>query len=327
MKMEKSFPILNHESYLIKTSYQKPTEVALFSYDEKRQLLLNSRAALSTYKPTNVGANLTSGFPKQFIKRSSENEHIDALLKSIENSSVSADIITWRGVISKFLVAPYSDRDKWKLNISKYKNTIYIEQGNADTYGDSYQDQLNTYIGYKFENLSCETPSESVNTNIQFCSVFKSKIGSHSLLLGGEVDAILDDFDPDNHQASYIELKTNKVINNDRQLRSFEKFKLIKVWSQSFLSGVSRIIIGFRNDDGILVSHETIKTMEIPRRVRENGYWDPNVCLGFLDVFVTWLKKSLKDIDSKEDVYTLEFDGKSFTITGPVQDQGFLKIL
>lgn len=58
-----------------------------------------------------------------------------------------------------------------------------------------------TYWGYKFETLStvskppCEIKSkndpallsrqdEVTNTNVQYCSVFRSKIGPHSIVMG-----------------------------------------------------------------------------------------------------------------------------------------------
>ena len=72
----------------------------------------------------------------------------------------------------------------------------------------SEKDKKMTYIGYKFENLStldthasnlspeelvkeCERRDlDEVNTNVQFCSVFKTVLGSHSILMGAEVDCL-----------------------------------------------------------------------------------------------------------------------------------------
>jgi RAT1-interacting protein len=52
------------------------------------------------------------------------------------------------------------------------------------------------------------------------------------------------------------------------------------ILGQSFLAGVGTIIFGFRDDQGNVISTEKMKTLELPRRVRSKGYWDPNVvCL------------------------------------------------
>jgi hypothetical protein len=41
------------------------------------------------------------------------------------------------------------------------------------------------------------------------------------------------------------------VIATERDRTSFERYKLLKFWSQSFLAGVPRVVVGFRDDEGI----------------------------------------------------------------------------
>ena len=66
-----------------------------------------------------------------------------------------------------------------------------------------------TYMGYAFESYcssSTLNPSEDnarlpngwsgdVDTNVQWCSVVKTKLGDHRLLIGGEVDCVRGRFD------------------------------------------------------------------------------------------------------------------------------------
>jgi RAT1-interacting protein len=146
------------------------------------------------------------------------------------------------------------------------------------------------YWGYKFESLCCieEPPSQAsqedmaarstntVNNNVQFCSIWKTSVGNHKLIMGGEIDCLVSDKESTSSR-DYCELKTNRVLTTERQKESFEKFKLLRVWGQSFLAGVRTIIFGYRDDAGNLISTEEMKTLEIPRRVRSKGYWDPNV--------------------------------------------------
>jgi RAT1-interacting protein len=46
------------------------------------------------------------------------------------------------------------------------------------------------------------------------------------------------------------------------------RFKLLRWWSQSFLLGVPQIIVGFRDDNGLVKSLKTYKTLEIPNLVK-----------------------------------------------------------
>lgn len=46
-------------------------------------------------------------------------------------------------------------------------------------------------------------------------------------------------------------MKTSKMIMTERDRFSFERYKLIKFWSQSYLAGVPRVVVGFRDEEGI----------------------------------------------------------------------------
>ncbi|CAG8736800.1 2008_t:CDS:2, partial [Acaulospora colombiana] len=114
-----------------------------------------------------------------------------------------------------------------------------------------------------------------VNTNEQWCSVVKGKLGDFRLVMGGEVDCVrvlklLDRYtgQPD----TYVELKTSMTIRPGvvSDEKSFEK-KLLKFYFQSFLLGVPEIIVGFRNPRGILQNLQTFKTLEIPRMWMEDA--------------------------------------------------------
>jgi RAT1-interacting protein len=163
--------------------------------------------------------------------------------------------------MTKFLVLPYAN-DSWELGATLHKGTIYLEEHKGP---DRYEDenaQRFTYYGYKFESLCTsslkpttrDTPEAikqrneaPCDTNVQFCSVFSSKLGGFSLICGGEVDCLYaSKRDPD--KFSYAELKTNRVIKSERQHTNFVKFKLLKTWAQSFLVGIRTVIFGYRDD-------------------------------------------------------------------------------
>lgn len=62
----------------------------------------------------------------------------------------------------------------------------------------------------------------------------------------------------------------------------------MKYWIQSFLLGVPKIIVGFRDRQGILRSVQEFSTISIPYDVQRRGMakWDGNVCIRFTSLFL-----------------------------------------
>ena len=56
--------------------------------------------------------------------------------------------------------------------------------------------------------------------------------------------------------------------------------------------GVPRVIIGFRDENGILLRLEELDTQSIPEKVKSSGrkLWDGNACINFAATFLGWLK-------------------------------------
>jgi len=95
---------------------------------------------------------------------------------------------------------------------------------------------------------------------------------------------------------NWVELKTTAEVYNDRDLAKYER-KLLKFWAQSFLLGVPKIIVGFRNRDGLLLRLEELETHSIPAKVNKSGKgsWDGNICINFAAAFLDWLKTIVND--------------------------------
>lgn len=64
--------------------------------------------------------------------------------------------------------------------------------------------------------------------------------------------------------------------------------KLLKFWAQSFLLGVPKIIVGFRDQQGIVHRLEELETAAIPGKVKKlgRGTWDGNICINFAATFL-----------------------------------------
>lgn len=101
----------------VKTNIKRPREITYFSYDEDRKLLPLSETSLKYYCPPMFGAhgetdgnfpiNLNEGFESFEKHDDSIDEHLDALLDTLQaheeqtHQKVQADIVTWRGMITK----------------------------------------------------------------------------------------------------------------------------------------------------------------------------------------------------------------------------------
>lgn len=167
--------------------------------------------------------------------------------------------------------------------------------------------------GYKFEQISTlkqrygessraeieSRDEEIVNNEAQYCSLNTTAFGNTSLLIGGEIDAVLGEKSDDpNAPIEWVELKTSKQIRSDKDRARFEE-KLLKYWAQSFLVGVPHIIVGFRSENGDLVDIEHMSTHKISsdqqrrRKATPGVGWDGNVCVTFTASFLQYLKSHI----------------------------------
>jgi len=264
-----------------------------------------------------LGADLGHGY-ERWIRRPEERGRLDGLLRAIleirrrATGNPVIDVVSWRGVITKILTAPYEDRDGWELNVMFIRGTLYFEEFIDDARLKEKDDmtphhRMQTYHGYAFESWctasSPDAPSGwggDVDTNVQWCSVVKTKLGDTRIVIGGEVDCVRDRYNGRND--TMLELKTSMTIRGRRDEARFEK-KLLKFYFQSFLLGVPEIVVGFRTPNGQLVTVQSYKTLEIPRMVRgKENAWDPQICLSWGERFLTWIKSNLSAVPEPSDV-------------------------
>jgi RAT1-interacting protein len=319
----------------------QPRELACFSYSNTRKLLHDNSALLYYHPMTQF--DLNAGFETR-IERAKVPEHLDALIESMTKNDLHKhkfNFVTWRGIMTKLFCLPFDTRDSFILQATRVDDSIYIEEVETE---DKKKREARTnerearmaYWGISFENLSTHPvplsklsssdkqalavrAENQVNTNVQYCSVFKSRIGKHSVLLGAEVDCAMEEIQTKGDTNMYAELKTSRVIENPRQEQTFEK-KLLKFFAQSFLAGVPRIIVAFRDDDGIVKSTQTFKTIDIPRMVRGKVDWDSNICLAFLNNVLDWMSRTVVD----EDIYTIRFEKNGTELSSDKGGDSFL---
>ncbi|SGZ12437.1 BQ5605_C028g10505 [Microbotryum silenes-dioicae] len=304
-------------------AFQQPLHLTSFSYSPTRQLLLTPQdrdASLAVYTPPRIGSDLNTGFEQAVWRDDSGDEGLDALLQHyVESDPAGAagemldkvNIITWRGMITKLLLAVYeveaahndaansrrTRAEGWEMNVMLLGNTLYLEESKTparlEAKAASEKSYLRqSYYGYSFEAFSTRSPQstssytsptfETPNTNVQWCSIVKTNLGGFRMFLGGEVDCLRagwTEADPIRTD-DFVELKTNIVISSQRDEMMFERQKLLKHYTQSFLLGVPTIIVGFRTRTGHLTALQSFKTLEIPRLVRNKSHaWSPTTSL------------------------------------------------
>lgn len=134
---------------------------------------------------------------------------------------------------------------------------------------------------------------------IHVLSVVRSAIGEIPLCIAGEVDCVkAEPGSPNPGLSGCMELKTNKVIQHPGHEAMFHK-KLLKHWAQSWLLGIPEVVVGFRDDDGILRSQTTFDTAKIPYLVEvlNKPSWSPNRCLQSLHSVCSFLTKNVLPTD------------------------------
>ncbi|KAL4944721.1 hypothetical protein BDV06DRAFT_232678 [Aspergillus oleicola] len=343
---------------------RRPKEIASFSYDDQHAYHLGD-SSLRWYYPPQLPADLSRGFETFQKLDDTADEHLDALLDTIvalereTEKRCEADIITWRGMMTKVMRSFCSATLAFEMNATCFQVSLmlFVEENNAYKNeqkqlqknqrmppGMASQD-LMAYWGYKFETISVldktwddATRDEIekredlvVNNNAQYCSIARTGIGHTKLVLGGEVDAIWDS-KPDRKEdpINWVELKTSAEIRNDRDKLKFER-KLLKFWAQSFLLGVPKIVVGFRDQDGIVRRLEELETANIPSQVKKSGRgtWDGNICINFAAAFLNWLKSTIQEggtwrLKKAEKSFVIEVFKVEESGTGDILSQAFL---
>ncbi|KAK9094990.1 hypothetical protein Scep_026459 [Stephania cephalantha] len=212
--------------------------------------------------------------------------------------------VTFRNNLNKILATAYIRHEAWEMGVHKRNGVVYLDVHKLPERPQSELDRRRCYWGYCFENLATEDSTRDdgihhIDANVEFCSVIKTKLGAHRILMGAEMDCCDS---TDDGRRFYVELKTSRELDYHTEER-FEREKLLKFWIQSFLAGVPYIVVGFRDDSGRLVRTERLRTKDVTHRVKMKNYWQGGVCLAYADEVLCWLYGTVKE---NED-YILQF--------------------
>ncbi|KAK5941768.1 decapping endonuclease targeting mRNA [Knufia obscura] len=305
---------------------RRPREIAYFSFDEEHRYRQDDSSMRYYYPPT-LPADLSKGFDSFRQLDDTGDDHLDGLLQALihheggKRAKLETDFVTWRGMLTKIMIVPFSNLDSWEMNATRFQGTIFVEENHQKKL-DSRQEQysqapvrgamsqdLMSYWGYKFETVSllerhwCYTErseieardAAQVSNYAQYCSIVRTGFGKSKIVIGGEVDAVFDTKPPEpGAPINWVELKTTAELVNEKEVNKYER-KLLKFWAQSFLLGVPKIIVGFRDQQGWLHRLEELETQSIPDNMLKTGRraWDGQTCINFASAFLEWLKTTI----------------------------------
>lgn len=287
------------------THVSEPMEVTCYSRDENRTLKFGNREQLHWFQMPPVKTNLSDNFDTFVPKNERDNgcePILKALLISSYNIDQNADIVTFRNNLNKIGTAPYENRDEWEFDCALVGKTVYLDIRRTDDGPVDYLRRVNMYHGYRFEALCTGTDHNPVNANSEYCSIARTRIGNHRILISSEIDCATPIPPGEPPLKHYVELKTMKKITDERALGNMYRHRYLKYWLQSFLGGVRHIVIGQRSDQGVLESTERMRTHDLQKRAREyfqrtnaRNVWNPNVCLSFLNCTLSMIREACHD--------------------------------
>lgn len=298
-------------------SFQEPCEIACYSRASDGNVYFDERCLrpFRRHILEESGVDLNQGFETFVEKREDLECHgFGDLLDCIRNTHITLEnihFVTFRNNLNKILGTAYNRNDPWEMGVHKRNGTVYLDVHKLPERPQTQMDRQRTYWGYSFEQVATTDPNEGesedsriVDANVEYCAVIRTKLGAHRIIMGAEMDCY--DNSSRDGKKYYVELKTSREL-DARSVQHFERVKLLKFWIQSFLAGVPRIVIGFRNDSGKLLRTQALSTREITQKVKAKNYWQGGVCLAFADEVLCWLYGTVKENQD----YVLQFTPQS----------------
>ncbi|ETV72077.1 hypothetical protein, variant 1 [Aphanomyces astaci] len=210
-------------------------------------------------------------------------EHvIDAMLpanRHLHNHTTDAQplpkyhVVTYRNNLNKIMGTPYNTNSAYTMQMQRIQGCVYLNVTLSHIPPSSFSSNQaqGAYAGRRYEVLS----SAAVGGG-EYCGVFSVSLGQKKLLIGAEMDGVTASKDDDDDTTNYVELKTFRILNTPKDRFTFERYKLLAFWIQSYLVGVPTIRVGFRNESFILTKEQAFETADLPR------YGDKHWVLGLL---------------------------------------------
>lgn len=238
--------------------------------------------------------DLNQGFESFIAKRLTLAVDEERLLMARRRYGGDYNFVTFRNNLNKVCQTPYSN-EPWEMGVRRTEEGVVLSVRRQE---DPRRDvDPCEYYGYAFEAASTGSALEAVDPNEEFVRCVRLSVGRHVLFVAAEIDC---------SDGDYVELKTTRLLETQRQVRTFERYKLLRFWIQSYLVNVPTIVCGFRDDAGILRDVQQMRTSDLPRFGEK--YWSRDVVLGFLAEVLDFLQGSLAQAPANEDTFDLVYN-------------------
>jgi RAT1-interacting protein len=306
-----------------------PKEVGSFSLlmEGDRQECFEDKRYRRVYKypleTRNVNLDLKIGLSDFVYDGQSKN--LDGMLwwiskhkeEIFKNNQFTFDFLSWRGALRSIMFSFYEKRSDWLLAVIKYRNAYFLCEYGTDMQLKEEQNMTSKdhsfcYYGLKFEEYVTKNDgtTKTLNSSEKFTGVFQSTIGSYRLLYGAEIDCVVE---KSSSTTEHIELKVC-AGNSINDLPFHYNHKYAKWWIQSFLAGIQTMIIGFRDDNGIV---NKLLPLNISRIESATSTWSRQAFFNLFTLFAKFVKDNVTNeysIDQKE-VFLFSFSSSSRRIT------------
>ncbi|GAB0094227.1 Decapping nuclease DXO homolog [Sergentomyia squamirostris] len=318
----------------------QPLAIGGFSLDSKRKYHNDLRNLKYFSVPDEKPHwDLNTGYEIYQRKQLIESERINHILEFIvanaervksKNQSgkvLFPDIVCFRGLLRMIMCTPYeasSRSESWIILATKYRGTIYLCQEESDEKRDEILNETEDqkrfqYYGYKFEQYilteKLNIPNDLTKPVIEseeFGVMFKSTFEKHKILYAAEMDGVISDApidvnaDLSKNPLSFVEVKTKKQEENQRQHQNYVRFKLRKWWCQSFLVGIKDVYVGVRSAGGIVHRVEKVSVKSMPKIAERQ--WSSLICMKFCCIFLDTVKAMMEKIDDPHTVFRFSFN-------------------
>ena len=260
----------------------------------------------------------------------------------------NADIVCWRGSITKIAASPYEQGGiGWKIAIEKFENTLFFNDIDTDTKIANMEKQTEwekkcTYWGHKFESyifaekgkvryilkdwndflFQDPTPDEPVSTweemGAAYFTVFPGSPEAKEAEIKVFYAAEMDGLDSDE---KHVEVKTQA---HGLWAGKFFQQKAMKWWIQSHIVGIDYLVVGIRNNNGIVNRLEKISLDNLRGRCTE---WSGSVCIRAFQHVINQIKIQFDKLVKPDEILIVERKPNDKKISFQVVPKSSMEIL
>jgi RAT1-interacting protein len=211
----------------------------------------------------------------------------------------ACDVLTFRNNLNKILGTTLDPKAGWTVDACLVCGTLFLDivKPAEQAWICTPEQQRFVSWGYMFEARA--TGQAVADANAETNVLVSTCVGAHRVLLGAEIDCCdcgeqtSAARSPPALLSSLRELKTFRQPQHRGQWRTLYRLKHPKWWLQSHLAGVPALVLGARDDGGIVHAIHTVPTHDLPRLSLQNGEaWSPHAALAFGAAALTWFRST-----------------------------------